>query len=1113
MVSSTNLINLNAVCIIEILKQIQKNCEINENTNYTDLINFALTCEWFRDVFLEWNPSLYEKLKIEQKYLVQSKSIVLNFDKLYKRLEKLTETEKTEFWNIYVKCIKFYKRLEKIEFRYNSNEYDKYHGEIINLFMDAITFKGRLKILILNMEGWYLQKLPQLRQLKQLSVNVKIDGKYLVDYCKLNSNLTRLDLMKKEHTEQLVEIIKHCKKLRDLTFVIKKDLVDAEYIELMELSDLVNLRILGVHESGSLTSLFKALAAKKSSHLARLVIDTAPLDIVEIAKACEIKSLEEFRCRFANLPNFYLIIYRVKGNDYVNFTFECETDATDLAFLADLPKFQSLRIYGRHKPGTLKPLFKRIAAKENPHFQRLKILQHNGIRTMFNNDEMQELLRISTLDNLNCVFADELPMDFPTQLPDLYIVTIESHESSALRCLFQAFGNELYFNLQSLTIAGFPMELEDLLQIAKIQSITDLNCGLSDLNSICELTRLSQLKLLTINSSHELNDFSEAIVNFIKASKGNVSLLSNKNGIGFDRNVRALTITMSEKMNSAGLTPLARVPNLPNIIIYGENQHNCLTGLFREFANHEATVLQELSFNYENLPNSLDEVTQIAKIKTLRYLECGFSEPLSLELLQHLPQLEALRVTSTHQLKDIANEVLAILMGCANEITISRSFRDITYNKDQRRLTITNSSYDNEVLDAQEYAALSQLPQMKSLHIVGRHKLGTFKDLFAELAMNANSTLQEIIFRNKDKYQNDTQKLLINNEETEEIVKISSIKRLKCGFSDAKSIKLLTKLINLKELNITRYLDGSLELFLQEWSSVHSPKLQSLNLSGKSLKYEEIAQVAKINSIKRLDCAVGDGQNVELLAQLKQLEELNIRADEVSSLARLFQALVITESKTLQHLKIANRALVYEEMQLISQMQNLKKLSCTLNCTESIKILSNLTHLNEISIEFDQCEVEDIEMLAQLKNLVCLDIKSPEVGSLRNILPQLINLQSLTISGNDINSSEFSALVNLTNLEVLEITSYFYIDDNYTFLLSLMQNCRQLKSIVLHYASRFVGLDFMKNALRILKEVRNPQEQEALRLQIPYFGGLTPEQIAISEPNLIIICRFAEELD
>ncbi|KAH8307457.1 hypothetical protein KR044_012649, partial [Drosophila immigrans] len=887
---TTSFVNLNSVCIVEILKQIKKNCDINELTNseaksiYLDLINFALTCEWFRDEFWNWDTRLYESLEVEETYLAQSKSIIVDFKKLYKRLAKLNQKDKYSSWNIYVNCIKSNSRLEKIELRYVSSQYDKKICEVVGMIMDALQNKGRIKILIINMEGYNLEKLPQLWNLKQLTVNAKINANNLADYCKLNKSLSRLDLMNKELSLHLVDNVRHCKKLKDLTFMIKKDFSDTEYIELSTHFNLVNLRILGVHESGSLTPLIRALATKKSSRLTRLVIDAAPLDIIEIAEACEIKSLQEFRCRFVNLENFHLILYRVEGNDYVNFNFEQKSDATDLAFLAHLPKFQSLRIHGRHKTGTLKPLFKVIAEKESPYLQRLKSLEYIGgnkdTRTMFNNDEMQELLKIKTLDNLDCSFSDDRPMNLPTELPNLTTVTIATQKTAAL--------------------------------------------------------------------------------------------------------------------------------------------------------------------------------------------------------------------------------LLAVLMGCLNEITVIRGFREITFNKKLRKLTITNSSYENDVFDAEEYAALAQLPQLKSLYIVGPHKLGTFKNLFGQLATLANETLQEIIFKNTDKYQDCSQHLLLNSDETKQIIKISSMKRLKCGFSDGKSVKLLPKLINLTELKLIRYPESSLEPLFQELASLDSSNLQYLVLSGSPLKYEEIAQVAKVNSLKRLHCALADGQNVELLAQLNQLEELNIKADECSSLVTLFQAFVATKSKTLRHLKIADRSMLLGEMQYISQITNLNKLCCTLNCTESIRLLTNLPDLRELSIELDQCETEGIEILAKLKNLIALDIKSPAVGSLKNLLTQPLNLQSLIIRENDIDSSETAAIGNikslerlkcgfdeepsyefllaLKNLEVLEITSFFYIDENSQFMLNLLQNCRKLKSIVLHYGGRFVEQEFLSNALRVLKEVRNPEEQEALRL-------------------------------
>ena len=158
--ASTNIEHLNFYCVVAILNQIKKNCEANKRPmldiiKYADLINFALTCEWFRNVLWEWDPNLYNRLEIEQTYLSESGWVTVNFDQLYKRLQKSTQKDKDMFWKIYMNALQSNKLIRYIDLTYCREIYNRDHIEILDMLMSAIQNKQSINRLYIYMDGEY----------------------------------------------------------------------------------------------------------------------------------------------------------------------------------------------------------------------------------------------------------------------------------------------------------------------------------------------------------------------------------------------------------------------------------------------------------------------------------------------------------------------------------------------------------------------------------------------------------------------------------------------------------------------------------------------------------------------------------------------------------------------------------------------------------------------------------------------------------------------------------------------------------------------------------------------------------------------------------------------
>lgn len=954
----------------------------------------------------------------------------------------------------------------------------------------------------------------------------------LVEYCESNPNLTRLEVMSNDIYGKLTDIVPYCNQLETLAFKVKSDFDDSEYTPLAKLPKLCDLRIEGDHEIGSLNTLFNALAKNEQTTLTKLMIDKADIDCDEIAEVSRIQTLQ--KCRFNGINGLVIKIDSIRFDQRLTkltLYFKKELDAANLADLACLINITNLLIVGKHKIGTLTKLFTRIAERKSPKLEQLRTTSDMDFDeddediefnfssepiTRLNNEEIIELLKIKSLKVLDCQIDDHRIIEFPTRLGKVERISIKKCGGGSLANLFQAFALQECAKLTTLSISGFPLDHDEILEIGRIQSITSLKCGFTDLKSISYLTQLNNLEL---SSQHKLYKVSEAVLNLLIACNVNFSIYYEDNCISMDKNRRALTITMRESTCSADFEPLSNLPKLRILIINGKYMLNSLAPLIKAFATKRSTVLEKLCIGIDPIGYN-----------KRRSLECEFSDLETIKLLRHLANLKELRIHSEHDLRDISKGVLNVFMGGANEISVFCLGREITFNKSLRKLTISNISYFNDVFDAQEYVALAELPNLGTLHIKGEHKIGSFKDFFQALAARECSALQEINVDRRNNALGHPRIETINYEDSKELVKILTLKKLKCGFSDGKSLELLSLLTDLEELEITSYAEGSLIQFLHSLVLRESSKLQCLVIKGEFLTCEETAHVARVKSLRRLECGFVDGKNIELLTQLNQLEKLIIRNLERDSMSRLFHMLAATEPKTLQLLNVKSTPISYIDTEAIVQIQSLRSLHCEFAEIKSIELLVKLPQLKDLNIKFDESEAAEIKRLAQLNMLTDLQITSPNVGSLTELFkgislkPTRPILQNLVIKDNNVDIKElqdiikakslrrlkcgfideecFQELRHFENLEVLEITSYHDFDKISQSLLRIFQVCCKLKAIDFHYCTQFVSLQFFREALKILKEIRNPTEQGPLQLRIPFFECLTLEQVSVYKYKL-----------
>ncbi|KRG06525.1 uncharacterized protein LOC26528017 [Drosophila mojavensis] len=896
-----------------------------------------------------------------------------------------------------------------------------------------------------------------------------------------------------------------------------------------------------------------ALSPREPNMPKKLIIDQAKIDFEEIAELLQAQPSEhvEINGNEGVKIIFRSINFNHKSADLTIY-FKKKIDATVLAALPNVINISSLLLVANHKMGTLKPLFEAISSLESLKLKRLSSTSSiifDGINsedydrqisprriTTFNNEEFMALLKIKSLKIIDCQLCDLRDIEFPSQLPEIEDLSIRSFRGGSLANLLRALALQEDSKLCDLRIEEHPLSTEEISQIVKLKCLNSLKCGFADIKNLYMISKLQKLQIFGIISRHKLKEISENLLKLIMSCTRTFSIYYT-DVLSVDRSMQTLTIQINETMYSEEFEPLSNFPNLLYLVINGPHAIGSLAPLLKAFANKQSTVLQEICI--EMNPICHYEVLLISQIKTLKYVECQFIDPRSIKLLASLPLLRDLRIKSVNNLNDIAEGVLSVLLGCGNEVSIIREYREITYIKNVQKLKIVNASYEELVYNARDYALLAQLPPLNTLYIEGVHTLGSFTDLFQALGEVKNSALQDIqIVQSRISYT--FPKPTVNIDEANAITKILTLRKLKCGFVDGDSIEVLAQLTALEELFITTHKQGSLTPFLKALSLRKSSNLRCLIVEENQLTAEETAEVSKVNSLKRLECGF-DGHNIESLAQMNELEELIITSIEKEILSQLIEVLAAGGPRTLRLLNIISTPIDLSDSQFLVEIQTLDSLHCAFTHNESVELLGELRYLRDLSLHLmhHKSDNDSIKCIAQLNNLTALEIVSTEVGSLTGLLKAMSLrsnqiLQSLDITENDVSPEEIREIIKinslrrlkcglakkeslhyltyLKDLEVLEITSYHDYHDISQDLLRILEVCCKLKAIDFYYGTRFACVEFISAALKVLKAVRNPIEQGPLEFRVPYFAGLTPEQSALNSEAYLKLSKFENYL-
>ncbi|KAH8368594.1 hypothetical protein KR200_007738, partial [Drosophila serrata] len=137
------------------------------------------------------------------------------------------------------------------------------------------------------------------------------------------------------------------------------------------------------------------------------------------------------------------------------------------------------------------------------------------------------------------------------------------------------------------------------------------------------------------------------------------------------------------------------------------------------------------------------------------------------------------------------------------------------------------------------------------------------------------------------------------------------------------NVQIFTPLINLRNLTslVISRISVSLRELFKNFASMKTHILEDLRVGF--LGPEEVVEVAKIRSLKELECSFFCSRSLEHLATMNQLELLTINVHPQGRLRGLFKALASRQDQPLRCLSIEKTRLTFEEVDDLAKVKSL----------------------------------------------------------------------------------------------------------------------------------------------------------------------------------------------
>ncbi|KAH8288033.1 hypothetical protein KR018_004888, partial [Drosophila ironensis] len=874
------ILNLNIYCLFKVFHQIKISCEQcheieDKLVRYLDLINFVISCKLFTNAFQTWNPQLFYDLEIEKTFLSQYKWLEVDFQKLYDKTQQLSAKEKQLFWKSYLSAIEANDHLESIKIIYIPTRHNSEHLDRFEAFIDVIKYKRTVREFSVNIKGYSFNYVPVFGQLEILNLDARMDTETLVQLCRSNPNLRRLNLFSNQLLGgRLANIVPHCEQLEYLRFVMKWRQNAEEYSPLSRIPKLFALTIHGEHEEGSLLRLFHCL---EHSGIRRISVPNVYITKEEASALVKAPLLNFAKICLPNRVDFRDLEEKNPLHEKWILK-EPKLYDTDQEMLFDSEEQNRFTI-------TVRAQLKN--PKEHPNKDRLYInAQRLRCEGLYEGSISLEYYN-STNETI-AMFPEKLVLHKKQLISQKEGDILASAPSlTTIRC---------YFSQLLKMIRVKVRQIEGLKETAgRVDRIRAENCEIQLVhdqdaitlviavkgryrytNIFAALFKLN-VKCLVIKQSLIYNSFSPL---YKKLSPEEVRNLQELHlGVVHPDEVTDLVKFKNLKVIKCGffcsknIEQLAELDQLEALTINVHPQGS-LRDLFHKLACNPKQTLQRLVVLRAEL--TFEEITEVSNIKSLQSVQLGVSKNPAYLPANHHPQ-------RMHEIP------------CCRNCLMTQSFRDNLNHKSITEMIISTEP-DGETLLDQIYRP-KELVHL-STEFIGAERLGRLTNL-EELRIYFDYQIDDDIFRSFRKLQN----LSVSSQNFEKLSQIKDLQSLQCVIHHPQGFENIALLRNISELQIHNPLGISLWELLKELNVLVN--LKGLFLDNTDLEFLEMVEVMKLTWLKKLRLGLADKKFIYMPLQLKNLEDLEITSIHFGEENQLnFVLSYIVASKNLRSLTL-----------------------------------------------------------------------------------------------------------------------------------------------------------------------------------------------------------------
>ncbi|XP_037729660.1 uncharacterized protein LOC119560341 [Drosophila subpulchrella] len=631
---------------------------------------------------------------------------------------------------------------------------------------------------------------------------------------------------------------------------MKTDVDATEYATLASLPKLQKLRLRGNHRAGTLVKCFEGLEGSVLKYLEVLETFLSKQETQAISK---IKTLSRISSGFS--------------------------DEKSIANLAKSRNLESVDIYVR--PGQiilmdhLINLFKKSAVNIIGCNFYIALTEELGrLKVSLNDKDNFEPYR-HTKTPYNKDDDDDMSNHITrvAQLPNIYKFYLSgTFKGSILKAVFEGLASREPQLLKKIDISRcFSFSPEHANILASIPSLTNIVCKASNFKDTVAL-KVQQLNAIKEITSRVDRNETELCNIFIIHKNSAVKLILDFT----DKLIRFPIIDL--KYCARFFEPLASLNNLKTLLIKGHIGDLPLINLIKLIENLEELHIKVVS---------PEDLTELVRVHSLKVLECGFCSSRNIEYLVELNYLETLTITDhpegslTTLFKALASKEDQVLLSLSiHKSLTSEEIFELAELQTLERLQLgkladkswqqpTSSNNTSPKVHSKSSEQINNTPFNFEL-------LANLSNI-RELSIHINYASQAVYKLLRTIISRFPQRMRLLSLPFQQISLVSQFKELKfleCSVYHVEDLRSLSPLRNLVELQIHNTEENITWALLKELHDLRS--LQNLLLDDTHLEFLDVVEVTKINWLTTLRLGLADKRFVPMLAQLKNLEDLEI---------------------------------------------------------------------------------------------------------------------------------------------------------------------------------------------------------------------------------------------